>query len=62
MIKLPIQIGGKMKGTLEVPAGISQDEVMHKIKADEKLASNIEGKEVAKIIFVQDKIINIIVK
>lgn len=62
VIKLPVQINGKMKGTLEVAAGISQEEVIEQIKADEKLASNVEGKEIAKVIFVQDKIINIIVK
>jgi len=61
-INLPVQINGKMKGTLSVGAGTSQDEVMVMIKGDERLAGQIEGKEVAKVIYVQDKIINIIIK
>lgn len=55
-------MNGKMRGTLEIAAGISQDELLEKIKADERFAPYIEGKEIAKIIFVQDKIINIITK
>lgn len=42
--------------------GISQDEVMTMIKADERLNAQVDGKEIAKIIFVQDKIINLIIK
>lgn len=36
-INLPMQINGKMKGTIEVSAGLSQDEVMKMIRGDEKL-------------------------
>lgn len=62
VINLPVQIGGKMKGTIEINAGTSQDDVMAKIQADERFNAQMEGKEIVKIIFVQDKIINIIVK
>ncbi len=61
-INLPVQINGKMKGTIEVAAGISQDEVVALVKADERFSSQFEGKEIVKIIFVQDKIVNFIVK
>ena len=61
-INLPVQINGKMRGTLAVNAGVSQDEVLAMIQADERFSSSIEGKEIAKVIFVQDKIVNLIVK
>ena len=35
---------------------------MEKIRADEKIGPQLADKEIAKVIFVQDKIINIIVK
>ena len=61
-IHLPVQIGGKMRGTVDISAGTSEDEVMSMIRADEKLGSQITDKSIVKIVFVQDKIINIIVK
>lgn len=61
-IDLPVQINGKMRGTITVAAWVSQDQLMEMIKADERFTQHIEGKEIAKIIFVQDKIINLIVK
>ena len=61
-INLPIQIWGKMRGTLEVSAWISEDEVMQLIRADERFIWLLEGKQIGKIIYVQDKIINLIVK
>lgn len=61
-INLPVQLSGKMKGTLEIPAGSTEADVMAKIQADEKFGSLLADKEIAKVIYVQDKIINIIVK
>lgn len=60
-IKLPVQINGKMRGTIEVSAGLSEEEVMAKIAADEKLGGQIEGKVIAKVIYVQGKIVNLII-
>lgn len=58
-INLPIQINGKMKKTIFVSKEISQDEVMEKIK--EEYPDLIKG-DIAKIIYIQGKIINIILK
>lgn len=58
-INLPIQINGKMKKTIFVSKEISQDEVMKKI--NEEYPDLIKG-DIAKIIYIQGKIINIIEK
>lgn len=58
-INLPIQINGKMKKTIYVSKEISQDELMEKIM--EKYSDLIKG-DIVKIIYIQGKIINIIVK
>lgn len=62
VINLPVQINGKMKGTLEVPAWMSQDDLVAQLREHEKFGEHLQDKEIAKIIFVQDKIINFIVK
>ena len=59
IITLPIQINGKMRGTLQVSPSLSQDEILNLIKQDEKLANYLTG-EIKKCILVPGKIINII--
>lgn len=59
IITLPIQINGKMRGTLQVSPSLSQDEILNLIKQEEKLASYLTG-EIKKCILVPGKIINII--
>lgn len=59
IITLPIQINGKMKGTLQVSPSLWQDEILNLIKQDEKLANYLTG-EIKKCILVPGKIINII--
>jgi leucyl-tRNA synthetase len=60
-VELPVQISGKMRGKVTLEQNSSQEKAMEAIMKDEKLASMLEGKTVRKIIYVQDKIINIIV-
>ena len=61
IINLPIQINGKLKGTLEVAKDISQEEVLELVKADEKLNRYLNEGEIKKIIRVAGKICNIII-
>jgi len=60
-IQLPVQINGKVRGKIEVSPGISEDEAMAIATQVENIQKRIEDKNIKKIIFVQDKIINIIV-
>jgi leucyl-tRNA synthetase len=59
-VEIPVQIKGKTRGKVSVSQGISKDDLMKIIKKDEKLKPQIEGKNIKKIIYIQDKIINII--
>ena len=60
MINLPIQVNGKMKELIKVEFDISQDEVLKIIENNEKLSGLIAG-GIKKVIFVPNKIINLIV-
>ena len=61
-IVMPVQINGKVRATVNVPAAADKDAILAIAKADEKVASAIEGKTVVKEIVVPGKIINIVVK
>ena len=60
-INLPIQIQGKLVTTIKAVKGYNEKEILKSIYELDKIKNKINGKEVAKVINVQDKIINIII-
>ena len=56
-IDMPIQINGKMKKTINVDKSINEEELIKKIK---KEYPNLISGEIRKIIYIKEKIINII--
>ena len=60
-ITLPIQVNGKRRGEIAVPAEADQDEVKKLALSDEGVQRHIEGKEIRKFIVVPGRIINIVV-
>ena len=60
-IKLPIQIQGKLITTIDTTKGYSETEILKSIYQLDKIKNKMSNKKVAKVINVQDKIINIII-
>ena len=58
-IKIPVQINGKTKAVIEIPADISKDDAIAAGK--EAIADKLTG-NVIKEIYVPKKIINIVMK
>lgn len=61
-VNLPVQVNGKVRGKVEVPKGCSQEEAMAMAREVATVSKQIEGKDIKKVIFVQDKILNIVAK
>jgi leucyl-tRNA synthetase len=59
-INLPVQINGKMKGTISISPTATQEDVLTYLHADPKFSPLLIG-EMKKIIFVPGKIINLII-
>ncbi|HEY4491937.1 MAG TPA: class I tRNA ligase family protein, partial [Acidobacteriota bacterium] len=57
-----IQVNGKLRGSLEMARGAAQEEVLAAARQEERVKKHFEDKEIRKIIFIPDKIINIVVK
>ena len=60
-IEYPIQINGKLRSRISVPADSPEDFVRERALADEKVRAAIEGKQVVKVIFIPGKLVNIVV-
>ena len=61
-IEIPVQVNGKLRGVVVVPATASEDEIKQAALADEKVKSAIAGKQVVKVIVVPKKLVNIVVR
>ncbi|WP_352400720.1 leucine--tRNA ligase [Anaerotignum sp.] len=59
-IEIAIQIGGKLRGTMEISTSATKEEVL--AQAKEVLGNRLDGKEVVKEIYVPGRIVNLIVK
>ncbi|MEX0962152.1 MAG: leucine--tRNA ligase [Simkaniaceae bacterium] len=55
------QVNGKVRGRVELPKGKSQEDIFALVEKDEKCARHLEG-EIKKIIFIPNKLINIVVQ
>ena len=56
-----VQVNGKVRDKLEVAGGVSQKDVEKMAEESAKIKPWIEGKQVRKIIFVPNKLINIVI-
>ncbi len=61
VITIAVQIKGKLVTTIDVPRGANQKTVVKKAMMEQKVQNRIEGKTIRKEIFVQDRILNIVV-
>ena len=59
-IEMPVQIMGKVRGKITVPADADEKAVQDAALADAKIKQMIEGKTVRKVIVVPGKIVNIV--
>jgi leucyl-tRNA synthetase len=59
-IELVLQVNGKVRDRISVPAGLPEDELVARARASEKVQALIDGKE-PRVIVVPDKLVNLVV-
>jgi leucyl-tRNA synthetase len=60
-IELVLQVNGKVRDRIQVPAGLSEDELIAHARASEKVRAHLNGGEARRIVVVPDKLVNIVV-
>ena len=60
-VEIPVQINGKIRGRLTVAVGVTQEDVMKLASGDAGVAGHLAGKTIRKVIYVADKLLNIVV-
>ena len=60
-VTLVVQINGKLRGRVDVPAGTGRDEAEAAARGNPNVARHLEGKTTRKVVFVPDRLLNIVV-
>jgi leucyl-tRNA synthetase len=60
-VRMGVQVNGKKRGEIEIPKDADQDGAMAEAMKVQSVSNQVDGKDVKKIIFVQGRILNIIV-
>jgi leucyl-tRNA synthetase len=61
-VEIPVQVNGKLRGRIVMPADSPDGDVRARAQADEKIAAMIAGKQIVKVIVVPGKLVNIVVR
>ena len=61
-IEIVVQVNGKVRGKLSMPADVAKNAAVAAAKADEKICAAIGGKTILKEIYVPGKLVNLVVK
>jgi leucyl-tRNA synthetase len=60
-IIVPVQVNGKVRAKIEVPADADKEAVLAAARTDEKVLAHLEGKELVREIYVPGRIVNLVV-
>jgi leucyl-tRNA synthetase len=61
-VLIVVQVNGKLRSRITVPTNLDQEKVKEVALNNEKVKRWIEAKEVLKVIFIPNKLINLVVK
>jgi leucyl-tRNA synthetase len=61
-IEIPVQVNGKLRSRIIVPAEALRERIEARALADQKVRVATEGKQIVKVVFVPGKLVNIVVK
>ena len=60
-ITLVVQVNGKLRDRITVPADISEDAAKEEALASERVKAHVEGKELRKAVYVPGRLVNLVV-
>jgi leucyl-tRNA synthetase len=61
-IEIPVQVNGKLRSRIVVPADATEEAILVSALADQKITATIAGKQILKKIVIPGKLVNIVVR
>ena len=60
-VEVPVQVNGKLRGKLKVAAGTGQEELVKLALAEHVISQHLDGKRIVKVVYVPNKLLNLVV-
>ncbi len=60
-VEIAVQVNGRLRSRLTVPRGMAQADVVARVLADDAVKKFVDGQPVKKVIYVQDRLVNLVV-
>ena len=60
--QIVVQVNGKVRDTVELPAGVSQEDAEAAGRSRDNVAKHLDGHEVVKVVWVPDRLLNFVVR
>jgi leucyl-tRNA synthetase len=61
-VEIPVQVNGKLRSRIVVPAEASREDIESSALADEKVKTATSGKTIVKVVVAAGKLVNIVVQ
>jgi leucyl-tRNA synthetase len=61
-VEIAVQINGKVRGKIRIPADANQQTAQDAAMADARIAENLAGKQIVKVVFVPGRLLSFVVK
>jgi len=61
-VEIVVQVGGKIKARMSIPSGIDSKTALEQAAALPGVAALLEGRQILKQLYVQDKLVNFVIK
>jgi len=60
--EIAVQVGGKLRASVVIPMDAEETQVLEIVKENEKIRRLLEGMQIVKVIYVKNKLVNLILK
>jgi leucyl-tRNA synthetase len=60
-VEIAVQVNGKLRSRLIVPRGMAEKDVLARVLADEAVRKFVDGQPLKKVVYVQDRLVNLVV-
>jgi leucyl-tRNA synthetase len=61
-VEVPVQVNGKLRGTISVARGADEAAVSEAALADERVRRHVGDAEIVKTIYIPDRLLNLVVR
>jgi len=60
-VSIAVQVNGKLRFTVKMPTDSTEEEVREKVLADECLEKHLKGREIKRVVYIKNRLINFVV-